>query len=61
MIIRKNLPKMIENILNRLSTDPQTFENAKHNYQVALRQSNFKHELEYGNKTNPVDKKKRTK
>ena len=28
-------------------------------YQAALRQSNFKHELEYENKTNPVDKKKR--
>ena len=58
-IIKKNLPKMIEKRLNRLSTDQQTFDNAKHSYQVALRQSNFKHKLKYENKTNPVDKKKR--
>ena len=50
---------MIEKRLNRLSTDQQTFDNAKHSYQVALRQSNFKHKLKYENKTNPVDKKKR--
>ena len=58
-IIRKNLPKMIEKRLNRLSTDQQIFDNVKHSYQAAPRQSNFKQELEYENKTNPVDKKKR--
>ena len=58
-IIKKNLPKMIEKRLNRLSTDLRTFDNAKHSYQIALLQSNFKHKLEYENKTNPVDKKKR--
>ena len=52
---------MIEKRLNRLSTDPQIFNNAKHSYQAALRQSNFKHELEYENKTNPVDIKKQNK
>ena len=36
-IIRKNLPKMIEKRLNRLSSDPQIFDNAKHSYQDALR------------------------
>ena len=48
---------MIEKRLNRLSTDPRTFDNAKHSYQVALHQSNFKHELECENKTNTVEKR----
>ena len=52
---------MIDKRLKRLSTDPQTFDNAKHSYQVALRQSNFKHKLEYENKTSPVDKRKQTR
>ena len=49
---------MIDKRSNRLSTDPTIFNTAKQSYQAALRQSNFKHELEYENKTNPVDKKK---
>ena len=48
---------MIDKRLDRLSTDPQIFDNAKHSHQTALRQSNFKLVLEYENKTNPVDKK----
>ena len=32
---------MIDKRLDRLSTDPQIFDNAKHSYQTALRQSNF--------------------
>ena len=50
---------MIEKRLNRLSTDLRTFDNTKHSYQIAVLKSNFKHKLEYENKTNPVDKKKR--
>ena len=54
---------MIEKRLNRLSTDSQVFDNAKHNYQAALRQSNFNHELKYENisKTNYMSKKKRNR
>ena len=60
-IIKKNLPKMIEKRLNRQLTDSQVFDNAKHSYQAALRQSNFSHELKYENisKTNYISKKKR--
>ena len=59
--LKRNLPKMIEKILNRLSTDSQIFDNAKHSYQTALRQSDFKHEIKYENKskTNSVGNKKR--
>ena len=62
-IIKKNLQKMIEKRLNRLSTDSQIFDNAKHNYQAALGQSNFNHKLKYENKnkTNYVCKKKEIK
>ena len=58
IIIRTHLPKMIEKRLSRLSTNPKTFNNEKHSYQIALRQSNFKHELEYAKKISPIDKKK---
>ena len=59
MILKKNLPKMIENRLNRLSTNPKIFNDAKTDYQTALRKSNFKHKLEYTEKTNITDKKRR--
>ena len=31
-ITRRNLPKVVEKRLSRLSTDPQIFDNAKHSY-----------------------------
>ena len=58
-IIKKHLPKLIEKRLNGLSTEQRTFNYAKHSYQVALLQFNFKQKLENENKTYPVDKKKR--
>ena len=62
-IIKKNLPKMIKKRLNRLSTYSQIFDNAKHSYQAALRQSYFNHDLQYEikSKTNYVSKKKQNR
>ena len=47
MTIKNNLPRMIEERLIRLSTDPNIFDDAKACYQNALSKSNFKHKLKY--------------
>ena len=57
--IKKNLPRMIEERLARLSTNINIFNNAKPCYQNALNNSNFKHKLEYVNNTKQNENKKR--
>ena len=42
MTIKNNLPRMVEERLIRLSTDPNVFNDAKPCYQNALSNSNFK-------------------
>ena len=59
-IIRKNLPKMIEKRLKRLPTNPQIFNNAKHSYQAALHQFNFKHNFNMKTKQPCRQKEKKT-
>ena len=59
MIIKNNFPKMIQERLIRLSTDPNIFDDAKPCYQNALNKSNFKPKLKYTNETKINDKKKR--
>ena len=56
--IKKNLPRMIEERLARLSTNINIFNNAKPCYQNALNNSNFKHKLEYVNNTKQKENKK---
>ena len=58
-IIKNNLPKMVEERLIRLSTDPNIFDDAKPCYQNALTKYNFRHKLKYTNKTKLNGKKKR--
>ena len=59
MIIKNNLPKMIEERLIRLSKDPNIFDDAKPSYQNALSKSNFKHKLKYTNEIKLNDKKEK--
>ena len=60
-IIKNNLPKMVEERLIRLSTDPNIFDDAKPCYQNALSKSNLKHKLKYTHKTKLNDKKETKK
>ena len=45
--IKKNIPKMIENRISKLTKSKESFDNAKQIYQNALSKSNFHHKLEY--------------
>ena len=57
-IIKKNLPKMIEKRLNRLSKTKEIFNESITGYQNALTNSNFKDKLIYSNHQNNQSKKK---
>lgn len=59
MTIKNNLPKMIEERLIRLSTDPNIFDDAKPCYENALSKSNFKHKLKHTYEVKLKEKKKR--
>ena len=59
IVIKKNLPEMIEKKINRLSKSEKIFKNSVPTYQNALNDSNFKHMLIYS-EIYPQTKKKRT-
>ena len=58
IIIKKNLPEMIQIRINRLSKNEKIFKNSVPTYQNALIDSNLKHMLKYSENKNPQTKKK---
>ena len=46
-VIKRNLPSMIEKRLSKLSKDEHIFKDAAPTYQAALKESNFRHKLNY--------------
>ena len=58
-IIRKNIPLMVENRLNKLSKNKESFDNIKGVYQNALANSNFNHKLTYNEVPNTKNKRNR--
>ena len=57
--IIKNLPKMIEAQLSRISSDKKKFDESKDRYEEALRASGYKYKLEYSSKAKEQKKNKR--
>ena len=57
--IIKNLPKMIETRLSRISSDKKKFDESKDRYEEALRASGYKYKLEYSSKAKEQKKSKR--
>ena len=58
LIIKKNLPELIETRINRLSKSEKIFKNSVPTYQNALNDSNFKHTLKYSDNRILQTKKK---
>ena len=57
--VKRQIPKMVNERLNCLSKTKEDFESIKRNYQEALERSSYKFQLNYLEKTNNRDKKKR--